>query len=193
MTELKTTKNQAAIFLDRDGVINYDHEYTYQIKDFAFIPDVFKVCRQFIQLGYQLIIITNQSGIARGYYSENDFKKLNHWMLEQFKNNGIKIKAVYYCPHHPVYGLGEYKIECNCRKPKPGMLVRAAQEYQINLSQSILIGDNLSDIKAGKSAGVGKNFLVQTGKKLIDDSSKIADGSFKSLSCIHSLIESYSS
>ena len=192
MTELYNTTNQAAIFLDRDGVINYDHEYTYQIKDFIFIPDVFEVCKQFIQLGYQLIIITNQSGIARGYYSEQDFENLNQWMLEQFKINGIEIKAVYYCPHHPEKGLDKYKTACDCRKPEPGMIKQAALEHQIDLPQSILIGDNLSDIKAGKAAGVGKNFLVKTGKKKVDDSSKIADGCFANLSSIISYIKDVS-
>ncbi len=176
--------NQAAIFLDRDGVINYDHGYVYKISDFIFIPDVFEACKQFTDSGYQLIIITNQSGIARGYYSEHDFHLLNQWMLQQFKLNAVNITAVYYCPHHPVDGSGKYKIECNCRKPKPGMILQAVQEYQINLSQSILIGDNLRDIKAGKAAGVAKNFLVESGKIEISNSSTIADGIFDNLTSI---------
>lgn len=106
-------KSQAAIFLDRDGVINYDHEYVYQIKDFNFIEDIFESCQYFKQLGYLIIIITNQSGIARNYYSEQDFEKLNQWMIEQFKIHQIEITAVYFCPHHPVHGVGQYKCDCN--------------------------------------------------------------------------------
>jgi len=188
MTKLATNQHKATIFLDRDGVINYDYEYTHQIKDFVFIEDVFEVCRYFIQLGYQLVIITNQSGIARAYYSEEDFDKLNQWMLEQFKINNIEIKAVYYCPHHPTKGIGKYKIACQCRKPNPGMIIQAALEHQIDLSQSILIGDNLSDIKAGKTAGIGRNFLVNTGKKEVIDKDKIADASFDNLSSLKDCI-----
>jgi D-glycero-D-manno-heptose 1,7-bisphosphate phosphatase len=180
--------NQPAIFLDRDGVINYDHEYTYQIKDFIFIEGVFDVCKYFIQLGYQLVIITNQSGIARGYYSEEDFETLNQWMLEQFKIHKIEIKGVYFCPHHPIKGIGKYKIDCDCRKPKPGMILQAALEHQIDLSQSILIGDNLSDIKAGRSAGIGRNILVKTGKKEVIDDDKLADSSVENLSSLKSYI-----
>lgn len=181
---IKNNKKQPAVFLDRDGVINLDHEYVCQIKDFVFIDDVFDSCLHFNKLGYQIVVITNQSGIARGYYTPEDFQRLNQWMLAQFKEHGVDIKGVYYCPHHLEKGIGQYKIACNCRKPKPGMLLQAVKEHHIELSQSILIGDNLSDIKAGKAAGVGKNFLVQTGKQKISDKAKIADGIFDSLTAI---------
>jgi D-glycero-D-manno-heptose 1,7-bisphosphate phosphatase len=183
---IKQVKNnqQAAVFLDRDGVINYDHEYVHKAHDFIFMTDVFETCKRFTESGYQIIIITNQSGIARGYYTEKDFDLLNQWMLEQFRINGIDITAVYYCPHHPVNGLGKYKTECNCRKPKPGMILQAADEHQINLSKSILIGDNLSDIQAGKSAGLAKNYLVKTGKKEVIDSSNSADRIFDNLTSV---------
>jgi len=193
MSKHINSTNQAAIFLDRDGVINFDYEYTHKIKDFAFIPDVFDVCKHFISLGYQIVIITNQSGIARGYYTERDFDILNLWMLEQFTINGIEIKAVYYCPHHPVKGIGKYKVDCDCRKPKPGMILQAKKEHHIDLSRSILIGDNLSDIEAGKSAGISKNFLVQTGKDIANDISNIADGSFENLSSLKKCINETSS
>ncbi len=173
--------NSPAIFLDRDGVINKDFEYVYKIADFVFINDVFHSCRQFIQLGYKIIVITNQSGIARGYYSENDFNRLNQWMLEQFSLNNITITGTYYCPHHVEKGIGKYKLDCDCRKPKPGMILKAANEHQLDLSQSVLMGDNLSDIKAGISAGMRKNFLINTGKKLACDSEKIADKQFETL------------
>ncbi|MFK5985134.1 MAG: D-glycero-beta-D-manno-heptose 1,7-bisphosphate 7-phosphatase [Pseudomonadota bacterium] len=179
-----SNSKQPAIFLDRDGVINLDHEYVYQIKDFIFIDDVFSSCLRFQQLGYQIVIITNQSGIARGYYTPADFEILNQWMLEQFKNKGIDIKDVYYCPHHAEKGIAQYKIKCDCRKPQPGMLLQAAKEHNIDLPKSILIGDNISDIKAGKAAGLVKNFLVSTGKQVIIDKEQLADKQFDSLNSI---------
>jgi D-glycero-D-manno-heptose 1,7-bisphosphate phosphatase len=180
--QIKQGKPQSAIFLDRDGVINHDYKYVHKAEDFIFIDDVFDCCKQFIKQGYLIVIITNQSGIARGYYSEEDFHKLNQWMLEQFKQNQVDITAVYYCPHHSIKGIGNYKVDCECRKPKPGMIQQAAHDHNINLSQSILIGDNLSDIKAGKAAGIDKNFIVQTGKEKIEDNFNLADGIFNSLS-----------
>ena len=172
---------QAAVFLDRDGVINYDPGYVYQKKDFQFIPGVFEACRQFIQLGYKIIIITNQSGIARGFYSEEDFKQLTQWMLHQFDEQGVSITDVYYCPHHNDYGKGSYKISCDCRKPEPGMIKQAEKEHHLDLSQSILIGDKSSDIKAGQAAGVAKNYLVKTGNPIGAECSHIADAIYDDL------------
>jgi D-glycero-D-manno-heptose 1,7-bisphosphate phosphatase len=172
---------QAAVFLDRDGVINYDPGYVYQKKDFQFIPGIFDACRKFIQLGYKIIIITNQSGIARGFYSEDDFKQLTQWMLHQFDEQDVSITDVYYCPHHNDYGKGSYKIACDCRKPKPGMIKQAEKEHHLDLSQSILIGDKPSDIKAGQAAGVAKNYLVKTGKPISAECSNIADAIYDDL------------
>lgn len=146
-----------AIFLDRDGVINKEINYLSKISDFKFVEGIFDICKFFIDLNYKIFIITNQSGIARGFYSENDFNILTNWMLGEFKKNGIQISKVYYCPHHP-----NYTGDCTCRKPKPGMIVKAALEYSLDLSESILIGDKFSDIKAGESAGINMNILVQT-------------------------------
>lgn len=146
-----------AIFLDRDGVINKETNYLSKISDFEFVEGIFDICRLFIELNYKIFIITNQSGIARGLYNINDFNILTKWMLKEFKKKGIQISKVYYCPHHP-----KYSGECTCRKPKPGMILGAALEYSLNLSESILIGDKLSDIKAGEAAGIRTNILVQT-------------------------------
>ncbi len=148
-----------ALFLDRDGVINIEKNYVYKIEDFEFIDGIFELTRKYQDMGYLIIVITNQAGIARGYYTENDFMKLTEWMQQEFEKNGIHITKVYYCPHHPDYGLGIYKKDCDCRKPKPGMILKAKEEFNINLKESILIGDKESDIEAGKRAGVGTNLL----------------------------------
>ena len=109
-----------SIFLDRDGVINHDKNYLHKIDQFEFIEGIFEACRQFNKLGYELIIVTNQSGISRGYYSEKDFQKLTHWMLDQFNNQDINILDIFHCPHND-------ESFCNCRKPKPGMFLNAKQ------------------------------------------------------------------
>ena len=151
----KTPKNKA-IFLDRDGTINVEKNYISQIEDFEFIPGIFELLKNYQQSGFMIFIITNQSGIARGFYSENDFKNLTNWMLEQFNKKGIKITKVYHCPHHP-----EITGKCNCRKPNPGMILQAIQEFNIDPVNSVLIGDKKNDILAGKNAGIKKNFYIQ--------------------------------
>jgi len=147
-----------ALFLDRDGVINKEKNYLYKIEDFEFIPGVFETTKYFQDQGYLLIIVTNQAGIARGKYTEDDFNKLTQWMLTKFEDNGVKIDKVYFCPHHP-----DFTGECECRKPKTGMLYQAKEEFNIDLKNSILVGDKNTDIEAGISAGIGFNFLISTG------------------------------
>lgn len=142
-----------ALFLDRDGVINIDHGYVHRQENFDFMPGVFDFCRHFQEKGYSLFIITNQAGIARGLYTRKDFDKLTSWMTATFEAEGITIKEVFYCPHHP-----SFDIDCNCRKPKPGMILKAQTDYTIDLKQSILVGDNLSDIEAGLQAGIPKAY-----------------------------------
>ena len=146
-----------ALFLDRDGVINVNHGYVHKPQDFEFIDGIFDICRSAIQKGYLLIVVTNQAGIGRGYYSEETFHELTTWMCDQFKSQGITITKVYWCPDHPEHGVGIYKRESINRKPGPGMILTAAQEFDIDLKNSILIGDNFSDIQAGLAAGVGEN------------------------------------
>ena len=147
-----------ALFLDRDGVINIEKNYLYKITDFEFIKGVFSSCKYFQDKGYLLIIITNQAGIARGKYTENDFACLNEWMLKQFSNQGVMISKVYYCPHHP-----EYTGVCSCRKPSPGMILQAQKEFNLDLSKSILVGDKEGDIQAGLNSQVEHNILVRSG------------------------------
>ncbi|MEA2029862.1 MAG: D-glycero-beta-D-manno-heptose 1,7-bisphosphate 7-phosphatase [Campylobacterota bacterium] len=147
-----------ALFLDRDGVINIEKDYLYKIEDFEFIDGVFDTCRYFQSKGYIIVVITNQSGIDRGYYSHDDFKILSDWMVDAFKQEGIDITKVYYCPHHP-----SISGKCSCRKPNSGMIVDAQKEFNIDLAHSLLVGDKMSDIEAGQKAGVGENYLISTG------------------------------
>ena len=150
-----------ALFLDRDGVINEDTGYVCQPEDFRFIEGIFELCSTALGLGYLIIVITNQAGIARGYYAEEEFHSLNEWMLMEFEKQGIDIAAVYHCPYHPEYGIGKYKAESFDRKPEPGMIFKARDEHGIDLSRSVLIGDKDSDIEAGRRAGVGRNLLLR--------------------------------
>ena len=180
-------KNKA-VFLDRDGVINLEKDYVYRISDFVFIDGVFEACIKLIHAGYKIIIITNQAGIGRGYYTEQDYLDLTDWMLEQFRLHGIDITAVYHCPHHPEHGLGDYLRACQCRKPEPGMLLLAADEHELDLASSILVGDKLSDIQAAKTAGVGRCFLVKTGHAISALDSMQADGVLSHLAAVANVV-----
>lgn len=164
-----------AVFLDRDGVINVDHAYVYKPADFEFIDGVFEACRFFSQQGYLLIVVTNQSGIARGYYSEQDFQQLTSWMQQQFQANGITIDGVYYCPHHPDKGIEPYKRDCDCRKPAPGMLLQAIREHNIDPAASIMLGDKGADMQAAAAASIGRKILVQSGQPLTETDKALAD------------------
>jgi len=148
--------NKKAIFLDRDGVINEEVNYLYKINDFKFIDGIFEACHHFKSLNYNIIIVTNQSGIARNFYTEKDFQTLTIWMLEEFKKNGIKILDIFHCPHGP-------NSLCKCRKPSPGMLLEAKIKYKFNMKESWMIGDKEADIIAANSAGINKTILVQSG------------------------------
>lgn len=156
-----------ALFLDRDGVINKEKNYLFKIKDFEFIDGVFEICREFQNRGYLLIVLTNQAGIARGKYTEEDFHTLTEWMLERFFEECITIDAVFHCPHHP-----DYTGVCDCRKPSPGMLKEAQKMFDIDMESSILVGDKESDIEAGLHAGVGRNILVRSGHEVDEERTK---------------------
>ena len=153
------------IFLYRDGVINKDVNYAYKIVDFEFIEGIFDSFIYFQDLGYKIIIVTNQSGISRGYYSENDFQTLTNWMLAQFKKNDINILDIFHCPHSP-------DSHCNCRKPKPGMLLNARYKHNISMQNSWIIGDKEADIIAGISSGITNTILVKNGHKIDELNSK---------------------
>ncbi len=151
-----------AIFLDRDGTINVEKDYLHKIEDFQFETGVLEGLKLFKELGYIVIVVTNQSGIARGYYTEEDLNKLNEYMCEKVKEYGGEIAKCYYCPHHEKKGIGKYKVNCQCRKPEPGMLNQGIQEYNIDIKNSYMVGDKISDIEAGKNVGLTP-ILVKTG------------------------------
>lgn len=151
-----------AVFLDRDGTINIEKEYLFRISEFEFIPGAIGAIKELNAAGFKVIIITNQSGIAKGYYGEKDLEKLHNWMEQELKKHGAVIDDIYYCPHHNEYGTGIYKQDCTCRKPKPGMLLKAVTEHDIVPGLSYTVGDRESDIIAGKRAGT-KTILVGTG------------------------------
>jgi len=156
-----------AIFLDRDGTINVDHDYVYKTDKYELIPNAIKGLKKFQKNGFKLIIITSQSGIGRGYYSENDMEKFNDHLLEDLKKNGIKIEEIYYCPHHPESKIEKYKKHCDCRKPGPVLFEKAKKEHNIDMENSYVIGDKTSDILAGNKVGL-KTILVKTGKAGMD-------------------------
>jgi D-glycero-D-manno-heptose 1,7-bisphosphate phosphatase len=155
-------KNRA-IFLDREGVINKDTGFVYKIEDFKFLPNVFDSLRKFQAIGFKLFIVTNQSGIARGHYSIEDFNKLNKHMMEVFEKEDIKIEKVYFCPHHP-------KDNCECRKPSTFFIKQAENNYNLDLNSSWVIGDKLSDIEMGERGGC---------KTLLIDSRHVSSSSVK--------------
>lgn len=156
--------SRPAAFLDRDGVINVDHGYVATWGNFEFLPGVESALQRLQALGYLLIVVTNQSGIGRGYYSETDFLTLTEHMTSYLKSKQIVIAGVYYCPHHPDAAVGEYRVDCECRKPKSGLLRRAAQALDIDLSRSIMVGDKPSDMAAARTVGVSKLYLVTEGE-----------------------------
>jgi D-glycero-D-manno-heptose 1,7-bisphosphate phosphatase len=148
-----------ALFLDRDGTINIDKYCVHKINDFQFIDGVFETLCEIQKRGYLLIIVTNQSGIGRGMYSEEDFLILSDWMNAEFLKHDVTINGLYYSPYHPDLAKAEFKKHTNCRKPRPGMILKATNDYSIDLSRSFLVGDKETDIMAGINAGIGCNIL----------------------------------
>lgn len=159
-----------AIFLDRDGTINVEKHYLYRIEDFEFLPGVIDALRKLQKAGYLLIVITNQSGIGRGYYSEEDFQKLNDWMVTTLREQGITIADVYYCPHLPDAQVEEYRKECSCRKPKLGMYQQAILDYNIQIGHSYAIGDKIRDCAICETMPC-KGYLIGNNEKsdIIED------------------------
>jgi D-glycero-D-manno-heptose 1,7-bisphosphate phosphatase len=143
-----------ALFLDRDGVINVDHGYVHRKDNFEFIDGIFELVAKANSAGYLVVVITNQAGIGRGYYTETEFHQLMYWVCNEFKRHGGQIDAVYFCPYHPEYGVGSYRRESEYRKPGSGMLYQAARDLNIDLTNSIMVGDTLSDMEAAHAAGV---------------------------------------
>jgi D-glycero-D-manno-heptose 1,7-bisphosphate phosphatase len=149
-----------ALFLDRDGVVNEEVGYLHRAEEVRFVDGIFSLCRTAAGLGYRLIVVTNQAGIARGYYSELDFEALMEFMRGELRAKGVELDAVYYCPFHPEHGVGKYKREHEDRKPGTGMLRRGAQQFGVELSESVLVGDRCSDVGAANAAGLRQAFLM---------------------------------
>lgn len=152
-----------AVFLDRDGTINIEKNYLYRIEDFEYIDGAIEALHILEKLGYLLIIITNQSGIARGYYAEEDFLRLNQWMLEDLKQKGIHIAEVYFCPHYPNGIIKKYAVVCRCRKPGTELFWQAQERFRINMKQSYAIGDKMRDIVICQESNVQGIFLSGAG------------------------------
>ena len=149
-----------ALFLDRDGVVNHEIGYLSRAEDVRWMDGIIPLCQTAQSLNYKLVVVTNQSGIGRGLYSEQDFQSLMTFMRTELARDSIILDAVYHCPFHPREGIGEYKREHEDRKPGPGMLLRAARDLSLDLTQSILIGDRCSDIAAANTAGLQQAFLL---------------------------------
>ena len=155
MKKNKSQLTTKAAFLDRDNVINRDEKgYLYKIKDFKWLAGVRKGIKILKDKGYLVIVISNQSGIGRGYYSVKDLKKLNKFINKELSKNKTKIDDFFHCPHHPDYGLGKYKKKCNCRKPKNGMIIKAEKKWKISLKKSFMIGDKFSDKITAKKSNI---------------------------------------
>ena len=151
-----------ALFLDKDGVINVDHGYVCTPERTDFIDGIFDLCREATRRGFLNVVVTNQAGIARGYYTEQAFLAYMEWVRGEFRKRDARLDAVYYCPHHPVHGIGEYLRDCECRKPRPGMLLAAQREWDIDPAGSVFLGDNVSDAEAAAAAGIGHVLLLES-------------------------------
>lgn len=150
------------VFLDRDGTINVEKNYLYRPEEFEFIPKVPEAIARLNNVGYQVIVVSNQAGVARGYYTEDDVIKLHQYVNGQLSKYKAHIDGFYYCPHHPDAGIGKYKMKCHCRKPETGLFEKACEDFDVDIEDSWMIGDNVGDIKAGNNFHL-KTILVRTG------------------------------
>lgn len=173
-----------ALFLDRDGVINIDYGYVGTVERFTFVTGALDVIQKFSELGYLIIIVTNQSGIARGFYTFDEFYFLSDWIRKKISDSGGALNAIYFCPHH-LDGIGELAVSCMCRKPKPGMLLQAYQDFSIDIDNSLFVGDNLTDMIAAKSGGIRGRFLITNSNHLARQS---GNEEVTFLDSIHNLI-----
>lgn len=153
---------KSALFLDRDGVININFGYVFKKENFSWIDGIFDLVKRAKQANMLVLVVTNQSGIGRGYYSEAEFTVLNTWMLSEFERSGGHVDKVYWCPHHPDHAVGKYLKACDCRKPNIGMINQAMSEFPIDLSNSVFVGDKASDMYTAINAGIGKAYWLST-------------------------------
>ncbi len=156
-----------ALFLDRDGTINFDYHYVHSADQFVFIPGIVELIKKFNEAGWLVIVVTNQAGVARGYYDEKTVQDLHRWVDRQLEKQNARIDAWYYCPHHPEYGVGKYKKECHCRKPDTGMIEEAMRDFDIDIPHSIMYGDKPWDVECGERMGM-KGILFEGEKHEFD-------------------------
>ncbi|MDE2083186.1 MAG: D-glycero-beta-D-manno-heptose 1,7-bisphosphate 7-phosphatase [Burkholderiales bacterium] len=164
-----------AAFIDRDGVINAELDYVWRIEDFHVLPGVVDGLRQLARCGYALVVVTNQAGIAKGRYDEAAYQRLTAHLRVLFAAQGVVFDGVYHCPHHPQGTVAAYTRACDCRKPAPGLLLRAARELGLDLARSVLVGDKTTDTQAGRAAGLRRTVLVESGHALPADALAHAD------------------
>ena len=171
--------NKAA-FLDRDGVINRDCGYVYRLQDLELLPGVVEGLQTLQRAGYLLVVVTNQSGIARGLYSESDYDQFTRALRSRLQEHGVELSAVYHCPHLPDAPVLQYRMQCDCRKPRPGMLRQAMKDMNIDPQRSFLVGDKPSDVQAGHAAGVPRCYLIDASSSA-EVPPRQVDGVFDSL------------
>jgi len=153
--------SRRALFLDRDGVINEEVGYLHRAEDVRWVEGIVPLCRTAQELGYKLVVVTNQAGIGRGLYTAAAFEELMAWMKAELARDGVRLDAVYHCPYHPEHGVGEFQREHEDRKPGPGMLLRAARELALDLRPSVMVGDRCSDVGAANAARLRQAFLLR--------------------------------
>nr|WP_275972870.1 D-glycero-beta-D-manno-heptose 1,7-bisphosphate 7-phosphatase [Rosenbergiella epipactidis] len=181
----------SAAFLDRDGVINKEVNYCHKISEFELVEGIVDVLLSLQKKFTHLIVVTNQAGIGRGYYSEQQFQTLTQWMTAHLRSLGITVTHVYFCPHH-LSGIPPFNIECECRKPKPGMIMSALEKYNIDPAASVLIGDKVSDLQAAMAANLSQAWLVGTGHPVGQADIEVSDHYFPTMSDLeHFLNEGY--
>jgi len=172
------THNRIGLFLDRDGTINSEVDFLTSPDDVVLLPSASRVIREANDLGLRVIVVTNQSGVARGLLTENDLVAVHERLTQLLQADGARIDAIYFCPHHPAEGNEPYVVDCDCRKPRPGMLLRGKKEFDLDLSRSFMIGDRCADLEAGRSAGTTTGLVLTgygAGEQQECDQRKLAD------------------
>jgi D-glycero-D-manno-heptose 1,7-bisphosphate phosphatase len=173
--------HNVAVFLDRDGVINVDRGYTHKVEHFEFVPGSDIAMARLQAAGWRLVVVTNQSGLARGLYSIDDYERFSAHLSRRAAEVGVRFDAVLHCPHLPDAAVNAYRLACDCRKPGPGMLLQAARELSLDLGRSAIVGDRLTDVLAGRAAGVGHCALVRSGVPLEPGDAQRADAVYDNL------------
>lgn len=175
------TKSVPAIFFDRDGTLNLDYGYVCDIDRFEFIDGTIDALSELKEMGFALVLVTNQSGIARGLFTEAQFETLTEWMDWSLADRGVDLDGIYYCPHHSEGNVDAFRQICDCRKPLPGMLLSARDFLHIDMAASYMVGDKLEDMQAATAAQVGTCVLVRTGKPVTSKAEAVADWVLASL------------